>query len=160
MKAQSHYTSSKRVSSPTPLAWVLAALIIAGCGGGSEVVLLVPFFTFGFSFTGQLGGANHDVFLNLNPNAPTTATGSFEAFSTLRIDSDSHDVTGSYSGCAMTLNLAPTPPATTVPAPLAASYNGRFTGANTIELTPASGTLPILTLTRANGQTDPRPRTC
>lgn len=148
-----------RTPSRSRLAWLLSALIIAGCGG-TEAVLLAPFFTFGFSFTGQLGGANHELFLNLNPGAPTTATGNFEAFSTLRIDSDTHDVIGSYTGCTMTLTLAPTPPATTIAAPLATSYNGRFTGPNTIELTPTSGARPVLTLTRFNGQTDPRAQTC
>lgn len=140
--------------------WLLAAVLAAGCGGGSEVALLVPFFTFGFEFKGPVGGANHDIFVNLNPNAPTTATGNFEEFSTLRIDNDSHDVTGTYAGCTMKLNLAPIAPATTVPAPLAASYDGRFTGPNTIELTPQGGSLPVLTVTRAQGQTDPRPQTC
>lgn len=142
--------------SRTRAAWLLAALI-AGCGGGE--VLLVPFFTFGFSFQGTVGGANHELFLNLNPTAPTTPGGSFEAGSTLRIDADQHVVSGSYSGCTLTLKVAPIPPGTTVPGPLAESYTGRFTGPNTIQLTPESATLPVLTLTRAQGE-DPRPQTC
>ncbi|QPF74382.1 hypothetical protein G8A07_16625 [Roseateles sp. DAIF2] len=136
----------------------IVAVLVAGCGGGSEV-LLVPFFTFGFAFNGTLAGANHDVFLNLNPNAPTTATGNFEAFSTLRIDTDSRDVSGSYSGCTLTLTVGPSTGGTASTL-IAASYSGNFNGANTIVLTPSSGTLPSLILTRAGGQTDPRAQTC
>jgi hypothetical protein len=137
-------------------AW-LFAVVLAGCGGGE--VLLVPFFTFGFSFTGTVAGADHDVFLNLNPNAPATSSGNFEAFSTLRIDADSRDVTGSYSGCTLSLNVGPSGGgvASTL---IATKYSGRFTGANTIELTPNTAALPVLTLTRAGGQTDTRAQTC
>ncbi|MDM0118003.1 hypothetical protein QTI66_38630 [Variovorax sp. J22R133] len=150
----------RRARSPLRAAW-LAAALIAGCGGGAELVLLVPFFTFGFEFEGAVGGANHKIFLFLEPGAPTTATGNFDASSGLTLDdTERHDVTGSYSGCTMTLDLAPKPPATTVPAPLAASYNGRFTGPNTLELTPKSGALPVLTLTRFQGNVDPRSKTC
>ena len=137
-------------------AWLLAALI-AGCGGGAA--LLVPFFTFGFSFNGAVGGANHDIFLNLLPTEPTTATGSFEAGSTLRIDTRTHEITGSYAGCQFTLNVAPIAGETSVPAPLAGSYNGRFSGPNTIELAPVPANLPVLTLARAQGA-DQRPQTC
>lgn len=140
------------------VAWLLAAVLAAGCGG--EAALIVPFFTFGFGFTGDVGGAQHEIFVNLNPNAPTTDSGNFEASSTLRIDNDAHDVTGSYAGCTLKLNLAPIAPATTVPAPLAASYDGRFTGPNTIALTPVGAGLPVLTVVRAQGQTDTRAKTC
>ena len=135
----------------------LAAALIAGCGGGEA--LLIPFFTFGFSFNGTLAGANHNVFLNLNPTAPTTASGNLEAFSTLRIDTDSRVVTGSYAGCTLVLSVGPFT-AGTVSTLMATSYNGRFTGANTIELTPGSAAFPVLTVTRAGGQTDPRAETC
>lgn len=138
-------------------AWLVAALLAAGCGG--EAVLLVPFFTFGFEFNGTLAGADHQVFLNLNPNAPTTATGAFDA-STMRLDADFVDVSGSYSGCTMVLQLSPQLPATALPALLAANYDGRFTGPNTIQLTPQGGTQPVLTVVRAGGQTDSRPQTC
>ena len=148
-------TAARRLASARTA--LLVAVLIAGCGGGE--VLLVPFFTFGFSFTGTVGGANRDIFLDLNPNAPTTASGNFEAFSTLRIDTDSRDISGSYSGCTLTLNVAAATGGT-VSALIAPSYSGRFTGANTMELTPSSGGLPVLTLTRAGGQTDPRPQTC
>jgi len=135
---------------------LLAALV--GCGGGE--VLLVPLFTFGFAFNGPLAGANPDVFLNLNPNAPTTATGSFEAGSTLRIDTDSRKVTGSYSGCTLTLSVGPfeTGGGGTLSPLIAAGYNGRFLGPNTIELTPSSGSQPMLTLIRFS--TISRPTTC
>lgn len=140
----------------TRAAW-LALALIAGCGGGEA--LLIPFFTFGFAFTGTVSGANHDIFLNLNPNAPTAASGNLEAFSTLRIDTDSRDITGSYSGCTLTLTVGPFTSGTVSPL-IATSYSGRFTGANTIQLTPGAGALPVLTLTRAGGQTDPRAQTC
>jgi hypothetical protein len=156
MQAHPPDSRAARASRHAPLAWLLAA-VLAGCGGGE--VLLVPFFTFGFSFTGTIAGANHDVFLNLNPNAPTTASGNFEAFSTLRIDADSRDVTGTYSGCTLTLIIGPSGGGAASPL-FATSYGGRFTNANTIELTPSSGALPVLTLTRANGQIDPRAQTC
>ena len=135
--------------------WLFAA-VLAGCGGGE--VLLVPFFTFGFSAS-TAGGVDHEVFLNLNPNAPATASGNFEDSSTLRIDNDSRAVTGTYSGCTMTLNVGPFVGgvASTL---MATKYSGRFTGANTLELTPDVGTLPVLKLLRGNGQTDTRPQTC
>jgi hypothetical protein len=147
-------------------AW-LAAVLIAGCGGGE--VLLIPFFTFGFSFDGTIAGATRNIFVNLNPNAPTTDSGNFESGSSLRIDtvnatstdSDSRDVTGSYSGCTLTLTVGAFKGGTnTLSTLFAPSYNGRFTGANTIQLTPTSGTQPVLTVTRAGGQVDPRPQTC
>jgi hypothetical protein len=139
----------------TRAAW-LAAALIAGCGGGEA--LLIPFFTFGFAFNGTLGGANHDVFLNLNPNAPTTPSGNFDTGSTLRIDTDSRVATGSYSGCTLTFSVGPAT-STPVSTLIAASYTGRFKGANTIELTPGSGTFPVLTVTRSSGS-DTRPETC
>lgn len=138
---------------------VLAALIAAGCGG--EAALVVPFFTFGFLFSGDVGGAQHNIAINLNPNAPTTESGNFEEFSNLRFDNNEHVVTGSYSGCTLKLNLAPIPPATTVPAPLAASYEGRFTGPDTIQLTPQGGdNLPTLTVVRGQDGKDTRAKTC
>ncbi len=137
-------------------AW-LAAALVAGCGGGEA--LLIPFFTFGFSFNGTLAGANHDVFLNVNPNAPTTANGNLEDFTTLRIDTDSRAVTGTYSGCTLALTVGPFTAGTVSPL-IAPSYSGRFTGANTIQLTPGSAAFPVLTVTRAGGQTDPRAETC
>lgn len=137
--------------------FLLVAMLV-GCGGGE--VLLVPFFTFGFAFNGTLANANHEVFLNLNPNAPTTATGNFEAGSTLRIDADVRVLSGTYSGCTLTLNVGPFVPqgGRTLSPLIAAVYNGRFIGANTIQLTPGSGSQPVLTLIR--GGQDPRPETC
>ncbi|GHC69348.1 hypothetical protein GCM10007320_02700 [Pseudorhodoferax aquiterrae] len=150
-------TAPRRAS--WPLAALLAALLTAGCGG--EAALVVPFFTFGFVFNGDVGGAQHDIAINLNPNAPTTESGNFEEFSNLRFDNNEHVVTGSYSGCTLKLNLAPIPPATTVPAPLAASYEGRFTGPDTIQLTPQGGdNLPTLTVVRGQGGKDTRAKTC
>lgn len=149
-------TSRTNTRSPTRsrTAWLVAALI-AGCGGGE--VLLIPFFTFGFSFNGTVAGANHDVFLNLIPTAPTTASGNLESGSTLRIDLDSRVLTGTYSGCTLTFTVGPFTSGTASTL-LATSYTGRFTGANTIQLTPGSAALPVLTLNR--GGTDPRTQTC
>ncbi len=154
---QTHPLDRRTVKSPRRrLAPWLFAAVLAGCGGGE--VLLVPFFTFGFSAS-TVGGVDHEVFLNLNPNAPATASGNFEAFSSLRIDNDSREVTGTYSGCTMTLDVGPFVGgvASTL---MATKYSGRFTGANTIELTPSVGTLPVLTLVRGAGGTDTRPETC
>ena len=137
------------------VAW-LAAAFVMGCGGGE--LLLVPFFTFGFGFTGNVGGAVRTVSLNLNPNVPTTSSGPFTAPSNITLDpNDQHDVTGTYSGCTFSLAVA------NPVAPLAANYNGRFTSADVIELTPtqsAQPSLPVLTLTRANNGKDTRPTTC
>ena len=134
-------------------AWIAAALV-AGCGGGE--LLLVPFFTFGFS--GTAGNPVRTVSLNVNPNEPTTSSGTFTAPSNITLDStDQHDVTGTYSGCMFTLTVA------NPVAPLVANYNGRFTSADVIELTPTQGaqpSLPVLTLTRANSGKDARPTTC
>lgn len=152
-----HATAAPRRACRARRPWWLVAAVLAACGGGE--VLLVPFFTFGFAFNGPVAGANHDIFLNLNPNVPTTATGNFEAGSTLRIDTDSRDVTGSYSGCTMTLTVKAASGGTPSPL-LATSYAGRFTGANVIELTPNAGALPVLKLTRGNGQVDARAQTC
>ncbi|KQP43300.1 hypothetical protein [Pseudorhodoferax sp. Leaf274] len=135
--------------------WLAAALLAAGCGAGSEAVLLVPFFTFGFSSDGPVAGASQQVFLNLSPGAPATATGDFDASSTLSFDNHFYDITGSYAGCTLRVNL----PAS-APAPLATSYDGRFTGPDTIELTPRTSGLPVLTVVRGQGQTDGRPKTC
>ena len=138
-------------------AWLTVALL-AACGGGEA--LLIPFFTFGFDFSGTLGGANHNVSMNLNPNVPTTTTGNFETGTTMTLDSVPHPATGSYSGCTFTLNVAPIAPATTIPAPFAATYSARFTGKDTIEFTPSPSTLPTFTVKRSAGGTDTRATTC
>lgn len=134
-------------------AWLAAALVV-GCGGGE--LLLVPFFTFGFS--GPVGSTGSTVFLNLNPNAPTTSSGPFAEFSTITLDANPGKVvTGNYAGCTFTLTV------TNPVAPLVENYNGRFTSADVMVLTPAQGaqpSLPALTLTRAGGNKDPRPTTC
>jgi len=136
-------------------AWIAAAFVV-GCGGGE--LLLVPFFTFGFSGTASVGGAVRTFSLNVNPNVPTTSSGSFTAPSNITLDStDQHDVTGTYTGCNFTLAVV------NPVAPLAANYNGRFTSADVIVLTPTQGvqpSVPVLTLTRANNGKDTRPTTC
>ena len=142
---------------PAWSAWIAAAAV-AGCGGAAALV--VPFFTFGFGFTGDVGGAQHTVALNLAPNEPTTASGQFDPLgSNLTIETQpQHTVTGSYTGCTMTIN---TP---TAAEPLATSYSGRFTSKDVIELTPLtpapSASIPVLILLRSNGGTDSRAETC
>ena len=155
MKTRSHDAAAP-ATARTLVAWTLA-LLIAGCGGGAA--LLVPFFTFGFSAS-TLGGVNHAISVNLNPNEPTTATGNFESGSTLSFDAETFDLTGSYAGCSLALRLVPRAPATTVPAPLSENYGGAFAGPDTIQLTPSSGGQPALTLVRSGGQKDTRPQTC
>ena len=136
-------------------AWLAAALVV-GCGGGE--LLLVPFFTFGFIGTAGNPVAVRTFSLNLNPNVPTTSEGPFTAPSNITLDSiDQHDVTGTYIGCTFTLAVV------NPVAPLAANYNGRFTSADVIVLTPTQGAqplVPVLTLTRANNGKDTRPTTC
>ena len=136
-------------------AWIAAAFIV-GCGGGE--LLLVPFFTFGFAGTATVGVAVRTFSLNVNPNVPTTSSGSFTTPSNITLDSvDQHDVTGTYTGCTFTLAVV------NPVAPLAAKYDGRFKSADVIELTPvqsAPSSLPVLTLTRASNGKDTRPTTC
>lgn len=131
---------------------LVAAAVLASCGGAAAVV--VPFFTFGFGFNGTLAGSLHTVSLNLSPNEPTTATGSFDANTNITLDLVQHDATGTFSECTLTLQVPTATP------PLATSYNGRFTSKDVIELTPvAPSTQPVLTLTRSFG-TDSRATTC
>jgi hypothetical protein len=142
------------------------AALLAGCGGGAEV-LVVPFFTFGFGFTGDVAGQQRTVSLNLSPNEPTTATGTFEPTSNITMApaggfGRQHDVTGTWSGCTLALTVqddaGENPPVAPEP-PLARSYNGRFEGRHVIVLTPTVAGFPVLRLTRAfnNGPNDPGP---
>ena len=156
MQAQRNDTRRLRLP-PGWSAWI-AAVAVAACGGAAALV--VPFFTFGFGFTGDVGGAQHTVALNLAPNAPTTASGLFDPIgSNLTIETQPQiDVTGSYTGCTMTIN------APTAAPPLATSYSGRFTSKDVIAMTPLSpapsASIPVLILLRSNGGTDSRAETC
>ncbi|MCE4553845.1 hypothetical protein [Pelomonas cellulosilytica] len=127
-----------------PAAALLATALVASCGGGTEV-LIIPLFEFGFSGTAGPGGAT-TVQVFFSPDTPTTTTGSFDAVN-MNIDAlPQVHYTGSWSACSFQLKLDP---ASSVKAPIATNYNGRFVGNDSIELTPTSGAgLPTLTLKR------------
>ena len=115
-----------------------AALCLAACGGGAEV-LLIPLFEFGFS--GSSGGVPLQVFFV--PDTPTTTSGNFDRV-TFNVGATQFAYTGTYSGCNFTLDGSKS-----VPAPAAPSYNGRFVGNDSIQLTPTvASALPVLTLQR------------
>lgn len=121
------------------LSWPLA-LWLAACGGGTEV-LIIPLFEFGFS--GTANGVAVQVFFL--PDTPTTHTGSFSQVN-MNVDSVQSRYDGSWTNCSFKLALQA---GQTVTPPGAASYDGRFTGNDSIELTPTSGSgLPTLALKR------------
>jgi len=135
---------------------LIAAAALTSCGGGvGEAALVVPFFTFGFS--GNVGGVQYEVFFL--PDMPTSSSGNFDTVN-INVDATQFQYIGSsYSGCEFSISGA----TKTVPPPAAASYSGRFTSKDVIELTstaPALGVEEVLTLTRSNGGTDLRPTTC
>jgi len=122
---------------------LIAAAALTSCGGGvGEVALLVPYFTYGFS--GNVDGVQYEVFLF--PEAPTSGSGNFD-FVNFNVGAlPQFQYTGSYSGCDFSISTTQA-----VPPPAAASYSGRFTSKDVIELTstaPAPGVKEILTLTR------------
>ena len=115
-----------------------AALCLAACGGGAEL-LLIPLFEFGFS--GSSGGVAVQVFFL--PDKPTTTSGTFDQVN-FNVGATQFAYTGTYSGCTFTLDGSKS-----VPAPAAPSYNGRFVGNDSIQLTPTvASALPVLTLQR------------
>ena len=115
-----------------------AALCLAACGGGAEL-LLIPLFEFGFS--GSSGGVALQVFFL--PDTPTTTSGNFDQVN-FNVGAAQFAYTGSYSGCTFTLSSSKS-----VPTPAAPSYNGRFVGNDSIQLTPTvASALPVLTLQR------------
>ena len=115
----------------------VVALCLAACGGSAS--LLTPLFEFGFS--GSSAGVAIQVFFL--PDTPTTATGTFDGVN-MNVGQVQFRYTGSYSGCDFSLSAA-----VAVTAPAAASYSGRFTGNDSIQLTPTSGAnLPVLSLQR------------
>lgn len=116
----------------------LLALGLVACGGAE--VLLIPLFEFGFS--GSSGGVTVRVFLG--PDRPTTSEGTFDLANLSLDGAPPFGYTGSFSGCTIRLSTT-----AAVPAPAAASYNGSFTGNDSIELRPTSGNnLPVLVLQR------------
>jgi hypothetical protein len=123
-------------------ACLAALLAVAACGGGSEAVLLIPLFEFGF--TGKAPG-DVGVQVFFLPDKPTTTTGTFDAVN-MNVDGVAGQVhyTGTWSGCSFSLQTADA-----VQAPIAASYAGSFKGNDAIELKPTSGAgLPTLSLQR------------
>jgi len=114
---------------------------LTACGGGSEA-LLIPLFEFGFAGT-TTGNVGVQVFFS--PDTPTTPTGTFD-FVNMNVDGYPQQLryTGTWSGCTFSISTTDT-----VSDPIAASYNGSFTGKDSIELRPASGVgLPTITLQR------------
>ena len=75
-----------------------AALCLAACGGGAEL-LLIPLFEFGFS--GSSGGVALQVFFL--PDKPTTTSGNFDQVN-FNVGAAQFAYTGSYSGCTFTLS--------------------------------------------------------
>ncbi len=127
-------------------ALLLAALIVAGCGGGTEV-LLIPLFEFGFA--GTAGAVQVQAFFL--PDTPTTPTGTFTGVN-MNFDATQLHYDGTWSSCSVKLTadaVANAAANVVVTAPASTSYDGRFKGNDTIELRPTSGSgLPVLTLQR------------
>jgi hypothetical protein len=119
----------------------LLVLWLAACGGGE--LLIIPLFEFGFSGTTGAGGSV-TVQVFFGPDTPTASSGTFD-FVNMNVDANPQvHYTGNYSGCGFTLSTGDA-----VPVPAAASYSGRFTANDSIELRPTSGVgLPVLTLQR------------
>lgn len=126
------------------------ALCLAACGGGE--LLVIPLFT--FTFVGNTGGAGSEqIQIFLQPAATTTSSGNFGQVNLTVTDASSTETqypyTGSYSGCGFDIRFDTTSPKAPPTAPVATSYSGRFTGADTIELRPTgASSLPVVTLTR------------
>jgi len=129
-------------------AGLAALLALAACGGGSEAVLLIPLFEFGFGGT-TTGGVVVQVFFE--PALPTTSSGTFTS---VHLNADGQgqlDYTGTWSGCTFSIQTA-----AAVQAPVAASYTGSFKGNQSIELQPPGGSgLPTLSLQRLQPETKP-----
>ena len=127
-------------------ALLLAALIVAGCGGGTEV-LLIPLFEFGFA--GTTGAVQVQAFFL--PDTPTTPTGTFTGVN-MNFDATQLHYDGTWSSCSVKLTADAAANAAAnvvVTAPASTSYDGRLKGNDTIELRPTSGSgLPVLTLQR------------
>ena len=119
-------------------ALLLSALVFAGCGGGSEV-LLIPLFEFGFA--GTAGAVQVQAFFS--PDIPTTTTGTFTNVN-MNFDATQFQYGGTWRSCTFSLTANGA-----VTAPAAATYDGKFMGNDTIQLQPTSGSgLPTLTLQR------------
>jgi hypothetical protein len=128
---------------------LLATAMLSSCGGGAEV-LVIPLFE--FIFVGNTPDNSQSIQASFAPNKPTTSSGNFDlvnldAFANGGGHSSGATYGGTYSGCTFKLSVRADSTAT---APFAASYDGRFTSNDVVELTPTSGTgLPTLKLTRS-----------
>ncbi|WP_296443054.1 hypothetical protein [Rhodoferax sp. UBA5149] len=114
-------------------------LWLAACGGGTEL-LIIPLFEFGFS--GTSGAVQASVFFL--PDTPTQSSGSFDQVN-VSVNGGAQTIyAGTYSGCNFKLSTV-----VAVAPPLSVGYSGRFTGNDSIELTPTNDVnLPVLTLQR------------
>lgn len=118
---------------------------LVACGGGTEL-LLIPLFEFGF--TGTLSGTPIGVFFL--PDTPTASSGNFDTVN-MNVGPTQIRFNGSWRSCSFTLALKPGEAAV---APAVATYNGRFVGADSIELVPASGNAALaMTLKRQGAAT-------
>lgn len=129
------------------------AVGLAACGGGAEV-LVIPLFTFGFSGT---SGATQ-VGLDVQPDNPTTATGTF-TLANLNVDGNTIQYGGTWSSCSFTLKLI-VAAGNDLVAPAVAGYDGSFQDAHTIVLTPNPAGPPSLTMKRRQVDPLPRPSPC
>ena len=131
--------------------WAWAGAGLVACGGGAAAV--IPLFEFGFE--GTSGAAQIELF-PLPPN-PTTSSGTFQTVN-MNVDAVQVRYDGTWSNCDFKLTVQS---GVALQPPAVASYDGRFTGANTIVLTPTSGGAgaPTLTLNRKPG-TLSRPFSC
>jgi hypothetical protein len=133
------------------LAILLSALLMSSCGGGVGEALVVPFITFQFEgVVTDAGGKQEQVRLNLTSADVAQGKTSGAVTATLSVAQQFHnDVSGTYRGESMQLNV---PGAA---APLASAYSAQFVEPDTIELTPNSASLPVITLLRADNSFRP-----
>lgn len=138
------------------LAAMLAALAACGGGGGDSGGGLTPFFE--FAFEGVTATATNTrltvnlAFFTRNVSADKK-TGEFDTASRISVTDYSGDqpttsaatLSGTFSGSNMTLNVTPEPGGTYS---FPTQYQGTFTDADTVRLTPATGGGASITLRR------------
>ena len=120
-------------------------LPMAGCGGGAELALFAPFFTFQFE-----GVSGRDIFAVNFQVQSTSDEGRSGVFDPDQSSMSANqgaarsNFSGSFNQRNLTMNLsAPT-------APLAAGYTGVFVDNDTIDLTPRGGGGGTFTVRRNN----------
>lgn len=133
---------------PRPAAAVLA-LCLAACGGGSSEPPVIPLFEFIFRDADLAWQDSvYEVSLSLSPPNPTEPRGNFTGANLAASDGFAvfldYQPTGTYDGCQSTLEVGDT-----AQPPIAPRYSGRFTGNDTLVLTPVGHPeLPVLQLQR------------